>query len=72
MSGEEKESFALYKTETYRVISDLYGRGTKAQQIMKDKIDKCTNTAQITNVLAWGRMNLLGKEWFKNAKRDRK
>lgn len=52
-------SFETYKAEVKIVVSDMYGRNTEKAKIMNSKIDKCTNETQISNVMAWGRVNLL-------------
>lgn len=52
-------SFENYKAEVKIVVIDMYGRNTEKAKIMNEKIDKCTNETQISNVMAWGRVNLL-------------
>lgn len=55
----EKESFAAYYKFCLRTIKDMFGLNTKKYDIMKEKLDKCQNQTQLSNVMAYGRMNLL-------------
>ena len=55
----EKESFKAYKKFCMRTIKDMFGLGTKKYNIMKEKINGCENHSQLSNVMAYGRMNLL-------------
>lgn len=56
---EQTSDFGLYVSNARTVINDIYGSvGTKSQ-VMLDKLEKCKTIAEVNNVLAWGRKNLL-------------
>ena len=55
----EKESYDAYYKFCLRAIKDMFGLNTKKYNIMKEKLDKCQNQTQLSNAMAYGRMNLL-------------
>ena len=61
MSREEVKEmeFKAYKSATYRVIKELYGTNTTNCKTMLNKLEQCINPIQISNLLQWGRVNLL-------------
>lgn len=59
MTIKEREEFRNYLRSARVAINDLYAGEDK--EIMKEKLKHCTTSAQISNVMAWGRKNILCK-----------
>lgn len=57
-TATRNQEFRAYKSETRIVIRDLY-LNAKSRQIMLEKLDECNTITNISNLLAWGRVNLL-------------
>ena len=54
-----EEEFMFYQKQAKRICKDFYGLNTPKYKIMIEKIDNCKNSTQVSNALAWGRVNLL-------------
>lgn len=59
---EDKMAFDIYRKNSQKVIRDLYGKGTENSKLMLEKLKNCKSETQITNLLVWGRNNLLWNE----------
>lgn len=59
MTEAEQLEFEIYKKQAKRVCKDIYGLNTPKYKIMVNKIDNCSNSTQVSNTMAWGRVNLM-------------
>ena len=55
----KKVELEHYRRETYVVLRDLYGNHTPNFELLKEKVKKCKTMAEISNILVYGRVNLL-------------
>lgn len=56
---EQTSDFGLYVSNARTVIRDMYGYDNTKSNVMLDKLGNCKTIAEVNNVLAWGRKNLL-------------
>ena len=61
MTPEELKDYQFRNAmlKARHVIKDIYGRDSAKGKLMLSKLEKCKTEAEVDNLLAWGRVNLL-------------